>query len=161
MHAFDTIEEAYQHLAAYTLTRGDATFIHQHVVDAWAVQYATPESKPIAVAFGLAGLCLHLERGFTGREVQLAHIEMARERKPWPRFPLPAGRGAMTALDVMAMPAGPERDRAIDAWCVSVWEAFHDSHEQVRAMLAEHLPASRQVARAPGVSHDSRTPHSS
>lgn len=114
------------------------------MVDAWAVQRATPESKPIAVAFGLAGLCLHLERGFTGREVQLAHMAMARgERKAWPRFALPVHRGTMTALEVMAMPAGPERDRAIDAWCASVWAAFHESHESVRAMLAEHLPTTR------------------
>lgn len=108
------------------------------------MQQATSESKAIAVAFGLAGLCLHLERGYTGREVQLAHMVMARgPRKSWPRFTLPAQRGAMSALDVMAMPAGPERDRAIDAWCASVWAAFHESHEPLRAMLAEHLPAER------------------
>lgn len=132
------------------------------MVDAWAVQQATPESKTIAVAFGLAGICLHLERGYTGREIQLAHMAMARgPRKSWPRFTLPVQRGSITALDVMAQPAGPERDRAIDAWCASVWAAYHQSHGPVRAMLAEHLPASHQVARSPGKSHDRGTPHSS
>jgi len=33
-------ENAYHRLCAYTLQRGDATFIHQHVVDAFAAQRA-------------------------------------------------------------------------------------------------------------------------
>lgn len=39
-------ETLYQELAAYTLSRNDAAFIHQHVVDAYAVQSATPADKP-------------------------------------------------------------------------------------------------------------------
>jgi hypothetical protein len=124
------------------------------VVDAWAVQTATAESKAIGVAFGLAGLCLHLERGFSGREVQFAHIAMAKDRQPWPRFALPSDRGAMTVREVMASPAGPARDRAIDAWCAAVWAAYHENHAAVRAMLAGRLPASHQVARGARTSHD-------
>lgn len=134
----DDEEEAYHHLCAYTLTAGDATFIHQHVVDAWAAQHATASSKAIGVAFALFGLQLHLERGFTGREVQLAHMQLAKDRRPWPSFALPATRGAVTARDVLAAPAGPERVRAIDAWCASVWAAWHGSHGQVRELLAAH-----------------------
>jgi hypothetical protein len=33
-------EDAYHELCAYTLQRGDAAFIHQHVVDAFAAQRA-------------------------------------------------------------------------------------------------------------------------
>lgn len=47
-------EDAYHEVCAYTLTRGDPTFIHQHVVDAWAAQNAGPKSKPIGVFFALA-----------------------------------------------------------------------------------------------------------
>ena len=38
---------AYHEVCAYTLTRGDAAFVHQLVVDAWAAQHASPASKPM------------------------------------------------------------------------------------------------------------------
>jgi hypothetical protein len=47
---------AHDELSAYTLTHSDPSFIHQHVVDAFAVQHATRRSKAIGVAFGLIGL---------------------------------------------------------------------------------------------------------
>ena len=129
----------YHELCGYTLGLMDVAFTHQHVVDAWAVQRATAASKPIGVAFGLAGLYLHLERGYTGREVQLAHMRMGRARRAWPAFNLPANRGAITALDVMAVPPGPGRSAAIDRWCGSVWEAVKvDCRPAVVALLAEY-----------------------
>ena len=89
--------EAYDELCAYTAMRGDRTFIHQHVVDAFAAQTANEHTKPITLAFALAGLCLRVERHYTGREVQRAHMHMARRKRPWPSFPLPHERGSMTA----------------------------------------------------------------
>ena len=121
----DLQEDAYHELCAYTLQRGDVGFIHQHVVNAFAAQRATAGSKPIAVAFSLAGLYLHVEKGFSGREVQRAHMRLARQKKRvWPAFVLPADRGAITASDVMKAPPGAIRDDAIDKWCASVWGAF-------------------------------------
>jgi len=55
-----------------------------------------------------------------------------------PAIPLPRDRGAMTARDVLAVPAGAERDRAIDAWCKSVWDAFAGSRETIVELLQEH-----------------------
>jgi uncharacterized protein DUF5946 len=130
--------DAYHELSAYTLTRGDLTFIHQHVVDAWAAQHAVAGVKPIGLTFALAGLYLHLERGFSGRQVQRAHMEMARRKREWPAFDMPAQRGSMTAIDVMAAPEGPARDKAIDAWCRSVWEAFSANRPAVEAVLREY-----------------------
>ena len=129
---------AYDELAAYTLTHGDAAFIHQHVVDAFAAQYATDATKPISVAFALIGLYLHVERGFTGRQVQRAHMMLARRSRSWPVFTLPGTRGAMTAADVLAAPAGPERDRAISVWCASVWSAYAKIAPEVAALAREH-----------------------
>jgi hypothetical protein len=122
---------AYDELCAYTLSLGDPEFIHQHVVDAQAAQAATTESKPIGVAFALVGLYLHLERGFTGREVQRAHMRLGRSGPPWPQFPLPPEdeRGATTPEGVLATPEGPERVAAIDGWCWSVWEAWNRGRE--------------------------------
>ena len=131
-------EETYHELCAYTLAHGDASFIHQLVVDAWAVQTAEEASKPIGVAFSLAGLYLHVERGLTGRDVQRAHMKMAREKREWPRFQLPAHRGALTAADVMRAPAGPERDAAIHAWCASVWDACRGTRDAVISLLERH-----------------------
>jgi hypothetical protein len=66
-----TDDEAYQELAAYTLGLHDAAFIHQHIVDAYAVHVAMPTDKPIRIAQALVGLYLHVEHGLTGRQVQL------------------------------------------------------------------------------------------
>src|SRR5436190_14425039 len=88
--------DAYHELSAYTLTHGDPTFIHQNVVDAWAAQHAVEGGKPIGLTFALVGLYLHLERGFSGRYVQRAHMEMGRRKREWPAFDMPAQRGSMT-----------------------------------------------------------------
>jgi hypothetical protein len=133
-----TEEEAYFEVSAYTLTHGDAAFIHQHVVDAYAIQHASDKSKPIGVAFALIGLYLQLERGFTGRQVQLAHMQLARTRRVWPTFTLPDERGDMTALDVIVTPEGAVRDEAIHAWCRSVWEACSATRDDVIHVLREH-----------------------
>jgi len=59
-------QQAYNQLQCYTLEHGGPEFIHQHVVDAWAAQYADENSKPIVLPFTLAGLYLHLEKGVHG-----------------------------------------------------------------------------------------------
>ena len=128
----------YEELCCYTLAHGHRDFIHQHVVDAWAAQTAHAATKPIAITFALAGLYLHLEKGFTGRQVQLAHMKMAREKPQWPAFELPSDRGALTPADVMRAPEGPERDAAIDAWCASVWSAYGASRDTIVTLLHEH-----------------------
>lgn len=134
----------HEELQCYTLTLGDRTFIHQHVVDAWTAQRAEPGGKPIGLAFALAGLHLHLDRGFTGREVQRAHMAMARATKEWPCFPIPEDRGTVTAIDVMRAAPGPDRVRAIDSWCASVWAAFHESHQAVAEVVERHVGHSKR-----------------
>jgi len=128
---------AYDELQCYTLSRGDADFVHQHVVDAWTAQYARDGMKPIGLAFALVGLLLHLERGMSGRQVQRAHMFLARQPRDWPKFDLPQDRGSVTAIQVMAALEGPERDRIIDEWCASVWEAFAASQEAVFELLEQ------------------------
>jgi len=135
MTPFSAERDAYHELSAYTLGHGSPSFIHQHVVDAWAAQHAVEGVKPIGLTFALAGLYLHLERGFSGRQVQRAHMEMGRRKREWPGFALPAERGSITAMDVMAAPAGPERDEAIEAWCRSFWNAFSASQPAIEALV--------------------------
>ena len=132
-------QEAYTELQCYTLAHRGSEFIHQHVVDAWTAQHADARTKPIAVIFALVGLHLHVEKGFSGRRVQRAHMALARRKRTWAPLPLPRERGSLTASWVMAAPAGTERDRAIDAWCADVWGAFRDSHGTVAALLSNAL----------------------
>jgi hypothetical protein len=106
-------EDAYDELCAYTIdhARRDPSFIHQHVVDAYAAQHANDQSKPIGVTFALVGLYLHVEKQFSGRRVQRVHMELARSKRRWPPFTLPHERGAMTAADVMAADGAESRPR--------------------------------------------------
>lgn len=108
------------------------------MVDAFTAQHADQRTKPIAVAFSVAGLYLHVEQGFSGQQVQDAHRQMAREKRSWPAFALPDDRGAVTVRDVVAQPPGIERDQAIDRWCSSVWEAFSINRAVVVDLLREH-----------------------
>lgn len=130
--------DAYHELCAYTLSHGDPTFIHQHVVDTWAAQHADQNTKPIGLTFALVGLYLHIEKGVTGRNVQRAHMIMAKRKRDWPRFTLPSDRGSITAIDVLAAPPGPERDKEIDDWCRSVWKAFEENRPALVALLGEY-----------------------
>ena len=129
--------EAYEELCGYTLSHGDPRFIHQHVVDAYGAQHADENSKPIGLTFALVGLYLHVERQFTGRQVQRALMALARKKRTWPRFALPADRGAITAVEVMAAAEGDARDRAISEWCAAVWQAFGESRPEVVALLVQ------------------------
>lgn len=135
MHSMD--RETYGALCCYTLERGDPSFIHQHVVDAFTAQHADEHIKPIGLTFALVGLYLHVEKGLSGKEVQQAHMALARQKRTWPAFALPRERGQMSVADVMATRAGPERDEAIHRWCASVWEAFQDSRESIVSLLRE------------------------
>jgi len=47
-------------------------------------------------------------------------------------------RGLRTASQVMSAQAGPERDKAIDSWCASVWSASSDSHQAVTELLQQY-----------------------
>ena len=136
-------QQIYAELASYTLTHGDPGFIHQLVVDADTAQHAGPETKPVAVAFALAGLYLHLEHGFSGKQIQRAHMRLARRKQRWPRFALPSDRGEVTVAGVVAVPPGKERDAAIERWCASVWRSWESTHERVAEWLKLELDVER------------------
>jgi len=132
----DPLGAAYSEVYAYTM--GRPNFILQHVVDAFAAQTASEDSKPIGVVFALVGLYLHVEKQVPGRQVQQVHQQLGRRKRQWPLVDLPKDRGAMTVADVLAAPAGPERDRAIDEWCQSVWTAFRGNRQMIVDLLQEY-----------------------
>ena len=126
-------------LTYYTLAHGDPQFIHQHAVDAYGGQHVRVSKSTIGAAFALAGLYLAVEKGFTGRRVQLMHIAMAKRSKEWPRFVPPANVGAMTVAEVVAAEPGPARDQRLLDWCRSVWAAWADDQARVQAMVEPFL----------------------
>jgi len=132
-------QELFDQLCFYTMNHRDPRFLHQHAVDAFAVQEADETTKPIAVVFGLAGLHLYLEKGFTGREVQKAHMQMARRRRTWPRIELPVERGAIAIADVVKAEPGGPLDSAIHDWAAAVWNACRPNHAEIAALLKSLL----------------------
>lgn len=130
-----THQDQYNELASYTLAHPSPSFIHQHIVDAFAAQTADAQTKPIKILFALIGLYLYLEKNYSGKEVQLAHMKIGRTKMVWPKFSLPENRGEITISDVLQKNAGGERDIEIRNWCVSVWNAYAASHKEVKSFL--------------------------
>lgn len=126
--------ELFHELSYYTLAHPDPHyFIHQLAVDAYTAQHADEHAKPVAITFALAGLYLVVEKGYTGKEAQLAHMAMAKKKKDWPVFDLPAERGHITIQDVLSHEPGTDRDDMIHAWCKEVWRCY-------ASQLAKLLP---------------------
>lgn len=123
---------AYNELASYTLSLGDPAFIHQYVVDARGASADLANAKPVRIFFALAGLYLLIERGYSGKKVQEAHMYMGRSKQAWPLFALPTTVPAMGPADVMRQPPGKQRDEAIKQWCAEVWETWSSEHARVR-----------------------------
>jgi hypothetical protein len=132
----DSTRDAYDELYVYTM--GRPSFVLQHVVDAFGAQTASEDTKPIRLVFALVGLYLRVEKQYSGRRIQQVHMQLGQRRIQFPTIPLPGSRGSMSVVDVIAAPAGPDRDSAIDAWCRSVWTAFRESHQTIVELLQEH-----------------------
>lgn len=98
----------------------------------------TAETKPIAAVFALIGLYLHVERDFTGLQVQQVHMQLGRQTHQWPPITFPSHRGDVTAADVLTVPEGEERDRAISDWCRSVWQAYQPNRQTIVHLLQQH-----------------------
>jgi hypothetical protein len=133
-----TEQELYDELSFYTLAHADPAFIHQHIVDAFAAQTAGELTKPIKLTFALVGLYLHVEKQFSGRQVQLVHMQLAQKKSEWPALRLPKERGVIRVVDVLAAPEGSERDALIHAWCAAVWDAFSINRPTITNLLGKY-----------------------
>lgn len=129
MRTTETPQDQFNELSYYTLAHDRTYFIHQHAVDAFAAQTADENTKPIKITFALIGLYLFLEKGFTGKQVQQAHVKMSQSKEVWPSLPLPHHRGEITVADVLQEEPGERRDLLIRKWCESVWREYDQWHE--------------------------------
>jgi hypothetical protein len=134
-HSSDACWAQYGMLAAWTLTLADPSFPHQHAVDAYAAQHVGPESRPIQAVFALCGICLALEHGATGRQVQLAHMKMGKARLDWPAWVPRTRQFDLTVKDLLRIPEGKDRLSALRPWMECAWSAWSHEQEEVRKLL--------------------------
>jgi hypothetical protein len=131
---------SYLDLSAYNAERARGDFLHQEAVDAFAAQHPGPPAKPITLWFALVGLHLAIDRGRSGRQVQLAHTRLARRRRVWQPLPPPAdltGMTGMTAADVLHHAPGDERDAALIRWAAQVWARWGFVHDTIASLVVE------------------------
>jgi hypothetical protein len=138
--------EKFNELSYYTLEHPDkGYFIHQHIVDAFQAQAADENTKPITIVFSLLGLYLYLEKSYTGRQVQLAHMKLAQNKHRWTLLDLPKQRGTITVSDVLKIESGLIRDLTIKEWCKSVWNAYHEWHPVIATLAKLELGVDEYV----------------
>ncbi len=135
-------QDLYNILSLATLQDTNPEFIHQYVVDAFTAQHADDHTRPIALALALAGLYLHYEKGYTGKQIQRIHVDMAEGKKLWPRFVLPKDRGSIGIRDIMKIDPGSKRNHMIEMWGLSVWHAWRENRQLVIDWLASELHIS-------------------
>jgi hypothetical protein len=131
-------KQLYNELAAWTVTQDEKEFIHQHLVDAYGAQHIPPNPKLVVPTMTLVGLYLAVERGFTGKQVQKAHMIIAKQTRDWPTFVLPTQRATTTILDVLRVPDN-DKPTALLAWCKSVWQLWNHEHVRVADFAKQYL----------------------
>lgn len=132
-------QKLFDELSYYTLAQPRSSFIHQIAIDTFTAQRADATTRPMAVVFAVAGLYLHVERKFTGLQVQKVHMQLAGRRKEWPLLPLPEHPSSIEVSDMLSAAPGAERDAAIEKWCASVWETWKGSRNVVADLLEREL----------------------
>src|SRR5688572_7447585 len=96
-------KDKFNELSYYTLDHPDTSyFIHQHIVDAYTAQSVDENTKPISITFSLVGLYLYVEKNYSGRQVQQAHMKLSQNKKVWPEFQIPTHKGDITISNVLA-----------------------------------------------------------
>jgi hypothetical protein len=131
--------QLYDELSSFTLSIRDNYFIHQLVVDTYAAQHSGLNVKPITTAFSLIGLYLTFERGYTGKEVQRAHMILGKAHRQWPLINPPKERASLTVLDVVRGLTGENYRERLDAWGKSVWLLWSPQHENISKLVKMYL----------------------
>lgn len=138
-NASNPCRQLYDELTAFTQTGGDNDFIHQTAFDSYTAQHLGPKLKPIGGAFALIGLYMAFERGYTGRQVQLAHMALGNTRRDWPRFVSPQGQTVLTVADVVRGLSQENYRQRINAWGKAVWDWWKPEHERVAELIDRYL----------------------
>ncbi len=137
-------KDLYHKLLLYTLSHPDQEyFIHQHMVDAYAAQHITEDTKSIGFAAPLIGLYLFAEKGYTGKEIQKAHMQLGNNMKEWLKLEVPREKAEITVMDVLAVNPGKDRDELIKQWVKAVWKIWKPEHGKIRQWTDSQLQQQR------------------
>lgn len=119
--------------------------VHRLTVDAYAAQHPGEPGRRSSqsVAVHLMGLHLILDRGFTPSRATHTLGQLVDQLAPFPWLALPAGRGAVTVLEVHAATTLSEHTRRVEDWARSVWNAWSVHHGAVVGWLDQLTPALR------------------
>ncbi len=108
---------------------------HQLTVDVYGAQHAGAPSPPIATAFGLIGLDLALEHGWSGTAVRATHQFLAQRYSKWPSFRGRLDGPVLTVADVAGATTPDEHASRVQAWARSVWNSWTPEHAQVSSWV--------------------------
>ena len=128
--------ELFNELSGYTLSNNDERFVHQLVVDAYGAQHAGSPTKNITVIFALIGLCLVVEHGYTGHQVQLLHMRIPKQE--WPKLK-PPHKKVMTIKDVLSVSDYHQMEILIYSWVKSVWALWEAQHNYIRQLVNNYI----------------------
>ena len=82
---------------------------------------------------------MFVEKNYTGKQVQDAHIQMSKKPREYGKIILPANRDSITVRHVLDTSPGIGRDSMIRAWCISVWAAFSNQHDKIISLTEKLL----------------------
>lgn len=137
--------DLYNELSYYSLTHRDKDyFVHQHIVDAYSASHPSKEDKAVKLAFALIGLCLFVNYGYTGRQIQQAHMELAKTRKVWPLFKSPEKKSKITISDILKTTTYSSRDALIKDWAKEVWQTWQDQHKIVMEIVEPYIASKKR-----------------
>lgn len=132
LHASAACEAVLHEVLGFEFQHPVMLRFHQLTVDAYGAQHAAGPGPGVGVAYGLAGLWLALEHGFSAEEVRAVHRRMGHPTPAWPVFAPPAPpQRWLTVLDVAEAGVRQHSDgghaRAAAQWAESVWSVWLDT----------------------------------
>jgi hypothetical protein len=105
---------------------------HELILDTYRAQHSA-HAKPLTTFFGLNGLLLALEFGYSGTQVRDAHKRIADRSRVWPVFTRRIDVPATAASVAQAIHERPDSAEAtVREWAELVWMAWSVEHERIR-----------------------------
>ncbi|MBI3233116.1 MAG: serine/threonine protein kinase [Bacteroidetes bacterium] len=126
----------YDQLSYFTISQHDVFFIHQLAVDSYGAQHSGGVTKDITTFYALIGLCLAVEHNFTGRQVQMVHMKIPKQK--WEKLSPMKQNFSITVATVLEADIGEARNILIKKWANSVWESWSEYHEFIRQRTKEY-----------------------
>lgn len=113
--------------------------VHQHTVDAYAVQHPGRPSKQAnqSVAVHLMSLCLVLEHGLELERAPRAIQAIVGTKKDFGWLTPPDEPFSITVADLKDARDLVAHHAAVRAWARSAWQAWSSHHTVIRAWIAE------------------------